>query len=271
MHSPRYQCAIGRCRGDNRRGVGPTCKNTPTLPIVVTRASSDFNFVSYIATFGGARMHRTVLSATSRSATGRWPAGGESCISAAASTMARNKMSFMAGSRDVFSMLVLLLTIGEAFRLPTQLPDVGVAKTGRFTCPTARRFSSSRLHSASRFPLSASSEGYVPRPKPILDGVEFPADLKKLSMPQLKQICEELRWEVIESVSKTGGHLSSSLGVTELTVALHYVFDAPEDKIVWDVAHQCYPHKMLTGRRSRFNTLRQWKGISGFTKRAESE
>ncbi len=119
--------------------------------------------------------------------------------------------------------------------------------------------------------MSTSDDDYIARPKPILDTVEYPSDLKKLSMPQLKQICDELRWEVIESVSKTGGHLSSSLGVTELTVALHYVFDAPEDKIVWDVAHQCYPHKMLTGRRHRFGTLRQWKGISGFTKRAESE
>mmetsp|Transcript_39621 Transcript_39621/g.93820 ORF Transcript_39621/g.93820 Transcript_39621/m.93820 type:complete len:764 (-) Transcript_39621:90-2381(-) len=112
---------------------------------------------------------------------------------------------------------------------------------------------------------------YVPKPKPVLDTVNFPSDLKSLSMAQLKQLSYELRWEVIESVSKTGGHLSSSLGVTELTVALHYVFDAPVDKIVWDVAHQCYPHKMLTGRRSRFPTLRQWNGMSGFTKRKESE
>eukprot|EP00961_Rhodomonas_salina_P272497 3682434-Rhodomonas_salina.4 len=79
---------------------------------------------------------------------------------------------------------------------------------------------------------------YVPKPKPVLDTVNFPSDLKSLSMAQLKQLSYELRWEVIESVSKTGGHLSSSLGVTELTVALHYVFDAPVDKIVWDVAHQ---------------------------------
>jgi 1-deoxy-D-xylulose-5-phosphate synthase len=112
---------------------------------------------------------------------------------------------------------------------------------------------------------------YVPKPKPVLDQVNFPSDLKSLSMAQLKQLAYELRWEVIESVSKTGGHLSSSLGVTELTIALHYVFDAPEDKIIWDVAHQCYPHKMLTGRRSRFPTLRQWNGLSGFTKRKESE
>jgi len=112
---------------------------------------------------------------------------------------------------------------------------------------------------------------YVPKPKPILDRVNFPSDLKSLSMAELKQLAYELRWEVIESVSKTGGHLSSSLGVTELTIALHYVFNAPEDKIIWDVAHQCYPHKMLTGRRSRFPSLRQWNGLSGFTKRKESE
>mmetsp|Transcript_58355 Transcript_58355/g.119350 ORF Transcript_58355/g.119350 Transcript_58355/m.119350 type:complete len:762 (-) Transcript_58355:72-2357(-) len=115
------------------------------------------------------------------------------------------------------------------------------------------------------------ADGYVPKPKPILDKVNFPTDLKSLTSAELKQLAYELRWEVIESVSKTGGHLSSSLGVTELTIALHYVFDAPDDKIIWDVAHQCYPHKMLTGRRFRFPTLRQWNGISGFTKRKESE
>ena len=112
---------------------------------------------------------------------------------------------------------------------------------------------------------------YVPVPKPLLDRVNFPMDIKGMSIADLKQLAYELRWETIEQVSRTGGHLSSSLGVTELTVALHYVFDAPEDKIVWDVAHQCYPHKMLTGRRSRFPTLRQWNGLSGFTKRKESE
>ena len=89
-------------------------------------------------------------------------------------------------------------------------------------------------------------------------------------MRQLKQLANELRWEVLESVSKTGGHLSSSLGVNELTVALHYVFDMPEDDIIWDVAHQCYPHKILTGRRDRMHTLRQAGGISGFCKRKES-
>ena len=95
--------------------------------------------------------------------------------------------------------------------------------------------------------------------------------MKRLTLPQLKQLSNELRWEVLENVSKTGGHLSSSLGVTEMTVALHYVFDMPEDDIVWDVSHQCYPHKILTGRRDRFPTLRKLGGISGFCKRKESE
>jgi 1-deoxy-D-xylulose-5-phosphate synthase len=110
-----------------------------------------------------------------------------------------------------------------------------------------------------------------PSTKPILDSVEFPQDMKDLSIRDLKQLSHELRWEVLEAVSKTGGHLSSSLGVIELTVALHYVFDMPTDQIIWDVAHQCYPHKMLTGRRHRFDTLRQMGGISGFCKRKESK
>ncbi|KAL7451071.1 hypothetical protein ACHAWC_002917 [Mediolabrus comicus] len=110
-----------------------------------------------------------------------------------------------------------------------------------------------------------------PASKPILDSVKFPSDMKRLNMSELKQLAHELRWEVIEAVSKTGGHFSSSLGVIELTTALHYVFDMPEDDIIWDVAHQCYPHKMLTGRRDKFPTLRQLNGISGFCKRKESE
>ena len=110
-----------------------------------------------------------------------------------------------------------------------------------------------------------------PSVKPILDSIEYPSDMKNLGMKDLKQLAHELRWEVIEAVSKTGGHLSSSLGVVELTVALHYVFDMPDDDIIWDVSHQCYPHKMLTGRRNRFEKLRQLGGISGFCKRKESE
>lgn len=110
-----------------------------------------------------------------------------------------------------------------------------------------------------------------PASKPILDQIESPDDMKDLSLKDLKQLSHELRWEVLEAVSKTGGHLSSSLGVVELTVALHYVFDMPTDQIIWDVSHQCYPHKMLTGRRHRFPTLRQLGGISGFCKRKESK
>mmetsp|Transcript_27843 Transcript_27843/g.41023 ORF Transcript_27843/g.41023 Transcript_27843/m.41023 type:complete len:441 (-) Transcript_27843:12-1334(-) len=109
-----------------------------------------------------------------------------------------------------------------------------------------------------------------PAVKPILDGIKSPDDMKRLDMRQLKQLANELRWETLESVSKTGGHLSSSLGVNELTVALHYVFEMPEDDIIWDVSHQCYPHKILTGRREKMSGLRQLGGISGFCKRKES-
>ncbi len=106
---------------------------------------------------------------------------------------------------------------------------------------------------------------------PLLDRVHFPRDLKNLSAEQLKQVADELRSETIDAVAKTGGHLGAGLGVIELTVALHYVFDTPADKIIWDVGHQSYPHKILTGRRDRIRTLRQGGGLSGFTKRAESE
>jgi 1-deoxy-D-xylulose-5-phosphate synthase len=106
--------------------------------------------------------------------------------------------------------------------------------------------------------------------KPVLDRIRSPADLKALDIRDLKQLANELRWETLETVSKTGGHLSSSLGVNELTVALHYVFDMPEDDIIWDVSHQCYPHKILTGRRDKMSGLRQLGGISGFCKRKES-
>jgi len=115
--------------------------------------------------------------------------------------------------------------------------------------------------------------GYYTGPErtPLLDAVIEPRDMNGLSTPELKQLAHELRWDTIRAVSKTGGHLGSSLGVVELTVALHKVFDAPEDRILWDVSHQCYPHKILTGRRSRMGTLRQQGGLSGFQKRAESE
>ena len=106
---------------------------------------------------------------------------------------------------------------------------------------------------------------------PLLDQIRSPADLRGKSAAALRQIADELRIDVIESVSRTGGHLGSSLGVVELTVALHAVFDTPRDKLIWDVGHQCYPHKVLTGRRDRMHTLRQEGGLSGFTKRSESE
>ena len=105
---------------------------------------------------------------------------------------------------------------------------------------------------------------------PLLDRVHVPADMKGLSDSELKQLAHELRAETISAVSVTGGHLGAGLGVVELTVALHAVFDAPRDKIIWDVSHQCYPHKILTGRRDRIRTLRQKDGLSGFTKRTES-
>ena len=106
---------------------------------------------------------------------------------------------------------------------------------------------------------------------PTLDRVAGPADLKGLSDAELARLAGELRRETIEVVSRTGGHLGSSLGVVELTVAIHAVFDTPRDKLIWDVGHQCYPHKILTGRRDRMGTLRQGGGVSGFTKRSESE
>ena len=107
--------------------------------------------------------------------------------------------------------------------------------------------------------------------KPLLDRIVSPADLRALSESDLARVAEELRAETISAVSVTGGHLGAGLGVIELTVALHYVFDTPGDRIVWDVGHQAYPHKILTGRRARIRTLRQGGGLSGFTKRAESE
>jgi len=105
----------------------------------------------------------------------------------------------------------------------------------------------------------------------ILDGVNSPSDLKKLNKEQLHKLPAEIREFLIENVSKTGGHLASNLGVVELTIALHLTFDLPSDKIVWDVGHQAYVHKLLTGRRERFSTLRKLDGLSGFPKPNESE
>ena len=105
----------------------------------------------------------------------------------------------------------------------------------------------------------------------LIKQINFPSDLRKFKKDDLKQISEELRDELIDVVSETGGHLGAGLGVVELTIALHYVFDTPKDKLVWDVSHQCYPHKIITGRRDRIKTLRKGGGLSGFTKRTESE
>ncbi|MEL6708895.1 MAG: 1-deoxy-D-xylulose-5-phosphate synthase [Pseudomonadota bacterium] len=110
-----------------------------------------------------------------------------------------------------------------------------------------------------------------PPETPLLDQVPTPDELRQLKPEQLRQLSDELRSEMIDAVSVSGGHLGSGLGVVELTVAIHYVFNTPDDRLIWDVGHQCYPHKILTGRRDRIRTLRQGGGLSGFTKRAESE
>jgi len=111
----------------------------------------------------------------------------------------------------------------------------------------------------------------MPPVTPLLDTVASPADVRGLSLPQLRQLADEVRAETVDAVSQTGGHLGAGLGVVELTVALHHVYETPRDILIWDVGHQAYPHKILTGRRDRIRTLRQGGGLSGFTKRAESE
>ena len=105
----------------------------------------------------------------------------------------------------------------------------------------------------------------------LLNDINFPSDLKKVSENNLQKVADEVREEMINAVSETGGHLGAGLGVVELTVALHYVFNTPNDKLIWDVGHQTYPHKILTGRKNQIRTLRKGDGLSGFTKRSESE
>ena len=105
----------------------------------------------------------------------------------------------------------------------------------------------------------------------FLEKIEGPGDLKKLDIAGMSELADEIRQYIIDTVSKTGGHLSSNLGVVELTIALHYIFDTPADKIIWDVGHQSYTHKIITGRKSRFESLRQNGGLSGFPSRKESE
>src|SRR5215475_2303825 len=120
--------------------------------------------------------------------------------------------------------------------------------------------------------MTAPSNEFLIKPTPsILDSINSPADLRRINARNLPQVADELRAETINAVAVTGGHLGASLGVIELTVALHYIFDTPNDKLIWDVGHQAYPHKILTGRRDRIRTLRTGGGLSGFTKRSESE
>ncbi|MGH6957365.1 MAG: 1-deoxy-D-xylulose-5-phosphate synthase N-terminal domain-containing protein, partial [Caulobacteraceae bacterium] len=111
----------------------------------------------------------------------------------------------------------------------------------------------------------------MPHSTPLLDTIDNPSQMRGLTLAELRQLADELRAETIDAVSTTGGHLGSGLGVVELTVALHHVFETPRDVLIWDVGHQVYPHKILTGRRGRIRTLRQGGGLSGFTKRAESK
>ncbi|KAF8822193.1 1-deoxy-D-xylulose-5-phosphate synthase [Cardiosporidium cionae] len=117
----------------------------------------------------------------------------------------------------------------------------------------------------------SSSQASALQSTPLLDKISSPRDLKKLSVKELSELANEVRWNVIHSVSQTGGHLSASLGVVEVTLALHYVFNTPDDRLVWDVSHQAYPHKIITGRRFQMGTVRQQNGLSGFCRRSESE
>jgi len=119
--------------------------------------------------------------------------------------------------------------------------------------------------------LDQTPSHHISNRTPLLDQIDIPADLRKLPEADLRQVADELRLELIDAVSITGGHFGAGLGVVELTVALHYVFDTPHDRLIWDVGHQAYPHKILTGRRDRIRTIRQGGGLSGFTKRSESE
>ena len=107
--------------------------------------------------------------------------------------------------------------------------------------------------------------------KPHLDQINVPSDIRKLGKESLAALADEVRQEMVEKVSITGGHLGAGLGVVELTTALHYIFNTPDDRLIWDVGHQCYPHKILTGRRDRMHTMRQGGGLAGFTKRCESQ
>ncbi|PNH09811.1 1-deoxy-D-xylulose-5-phosphate synthase 1, chloroplastic [Tetrabaena socialis] len=165
---------------------------------------------------------------------------------------------------------------------------VPVGRSARTTVPVRQQRAEARVNAPRAGPAGSAGPRYSgewdklsveeidewqesgPR-TPLLDSVNYPVHIKNFNLDQLKQLCKELRSDIVHSVSRTGGHLSSSLGVCELTVALHYVFNTPEDKIIWDVGHQAYVHKILTGRRRGMSSIRQTNGLSGFTKRDESE
>ncbi|CAN8231973.1 unnamed protein product [Cochlearia groenlandica] len=154
---------------------------------------------------------------------------------------------------------------------PSSFTSRSLAKDLPSPCP---KLNNSQLNRKVRVNASLTEKGeyYSNKPPtPLLDTINYPIHMKNLSIKELKQLSDELRSDVIFNVSKTGGHLGSSLGVVELTVALHYIFNTPQDKILWDVGHQSYPHKILTGRRGKMSTMRQTNGLSGFTKRGESE
>ncbi|KAG0605171.1 hypothetical protein M758_9G036900 [Ceratodon purpureus] len=171
--------------------------------------------------------------------------------------------------------------VGQAASFSTTPHKAALSSSGSlFAAPKLnlpRAVPSLRLNGQSRIVAAAVPEAPGPEyfsekpPTPLLDTINYPIHMKNLTIRELKQLADEVRAETIFTVSKTGGHLGSSLGVVELTVALHHVFNCPEDKFLWDVGHQAYPHKILTGRRGKMHTLRQTDGLSGFVKRAESE
>jgi 1-deoxy-D-xylulose-5-phosphate synthase len=158
----------------------------------------------------------------------------------------------------------VILTIGPSFVL-TRVQNTPLRKTCRPLATDKDGFWKARPEI-----VFQGGDGEVNRNDKILNGIDSPADLKALTIQKMEALASEIRQKIIETVSKNGGHLAPSLGVVELTLALHYVFNAPEDKIIWDVGHQSYAHKLITGRRDRFHTLRDLDGISGFPKRSES-
>ncbi|XP_020549312.1 probable 1-deoxy-D-xylulose-5-phosphate synthase 2, chloroplastic [Sesamum indicum] len=156
--------------------------------------------------------------------------------------------------------------------LPTQIRQKfsGISAVQQDNYDTSEKTEKLAPRQNGRIVSSLNFSGEKPS-TPILDTINHPIHMKNLSVEELERLADELREEIVHTVSKTGGHLSSSLGVAELTVALHHVFNSPEDKIIWDVGHQAYPHKILTGRRSKMHTIRQTFGLAGFPKREESE